>query len=187
MNIQLPGGEYTHSDIVRLKMIAAMCSGSVLDIGCGNAKIREFLPEDCRYIGIDPQPSGNGMYGDIYSLGIFEQFDTVLLLEVLEHLENPLKALELIHPLVKISGRLIISVPNPYNTDQIASVMHNDTNIENTNHIAMFGDNEIRSLCTDAGFHTVIPVRFYTKIPGLNWLSPIRSRFGEWSIYEVKP
>jgi SAM-dependent methyltransferase len=186
MNIQLPGGEYTSSDITRLKMIGKMCSGSVLDIGCGNGKVKDYLPETCTYSGIDIVPSGNGSYGDVYTLNDAPLcFDTVLLLEVLEHLERPLEALERIRPLIK--GKLIISVPNPYNLDQIASVIHNDTNIENSNHIAMFGDNEIRSLCSDAGYPSVVPIRFYTKVPGLNWLSPIRSRFGEWSIYEVRP
>lgn len=183
MTVQEPGGEYTISDIIRLKMIAGMCKGSVLDVGCGEGIIREYLPEGCEYTGIDITPGTSVDYGDVYKLGLFKAFDTVLLLEVLEHLENPVLALKELRRVLK--GKLIISVPNPYNLDQIASVLHNKTNIENPNHINLFGDNEIKSLCIYAGFEVVTPIRFYTKIPGLNWLSPVKSCFGEWNIYEV--
>jgi 2-polyprenyl-3-methyl-5-hydroxy-6-metoxy-1,4-benzoquinol methylase len=185
---QLPGGEYTRNDMKRFCMIGKMCCGSVLDIGAGDGSMVKFLHESClTYKAIDPEPTKNSVRGDIYTMDTSKKYDTVLLLEVLEHLENPLKALEIIRTIINPTGKLILSVPNPYNTDQIASVLHNDINIENQNHIAMFGDNEIKSLCYHAGYSKVNPIRFYTKVPGLNWLSPIRSRFGEWSIYEVLP
>jgi len=185
MIYQEPGGEYTKGDFVRLKMIAERCEGSVLDVGCGTGKLKEFLPITCKYTGIDPNPHENCDIGDVYHLNYgYHSFDTVTLLEVLEHLEHPLDALKAIKFITK--KKLIISVPNPYNLDQIASVLHNKTNIDNPNHIALFGDNEIRSLCSNAGFDgPIISIQFYTKIPGINWLSPIRSCFGEWSIYEV--
>lgn len=181
---QEPGGEYTKGDFIRLKMVGGLCEGDVLDVGCGSGKLKDYLPKDCKYTGIDILPSGNGTYGSAYKLDYFyRSFDTVTLLEVLEHLEHPLDALVEIRRVVK--KKLILSVPNPYNLDQIASVLHNKTNIENPNHITLFGDNEIKNLCFTAGFTFVKPLRFYTKIPGLNWLSPIKSCFGEWSIYEV--
>lgn len=184
---QEPGTEYTKSDILRLKMIGGMCRGSVLDVGCGRGEIKYHLPKGCSYQGMDISPEGDEIRGDVYSYEFISTYDTVLLLEVLEHLESPMKALEIIRHLISPGGKLIISVPNPYNLDQIASVLHNDTNIENPNHISMFGDNEIRSLCKHAGFSRVTKSGFYTKIPGLNWLLPVQSRFGEWSIYEVWP
>lgn len=184
---QEPGVEYNKSDLARLTMIAGWCSGSVLDIGCGCGRIKDYLPFLCSYTGIDILPKEHGAYGDVYTYTAEKKFDTILLLEVLEHLENPLKALQVIRPLLKTSGKLILSVPNPYNLDQIASVIHNNTNIINPNHISLFGDNEIRSLCKGAGYGYVGAIRFYTKIPLINWLSPIKSRFGEWSIYWVCP
>lgn len=184
---QEAGTEYTKSDIIRLKMVGKMCRGSVLDIGCGRGEIKKHLPCGCTYQGMDISPEGDEICGDIYTHEFVSTYDTVLLLEVLEHLESPYKALDLIHHLISPGGRLIISVPNPYNLDQIASVANNDTNIRNPNHIALFGDNEIWSLVTHAGYCRMKKHRFYTKVPGLNWLSPIRSRFGEWNIYEVWP
>lgn len=181
---QEAGGEYNRGDYLRLKMVADLCVGSVLDVGCGSGKLKDYLLKDCIYNGIDILPSGHGTYGSAYKLNYSNrEFNTVTLLEVLEHLEHPLDALIEIRRVAK--DKLILSVPNPFNLDQIASVIHNKTNIENPNHITLFGDNEIRNLCFGAGFTFVRPIRFYTKIPGLNWLSPIKSCFGEWSIYEV--
>lgn len=186
---QLPGGSYTKNDIIRFKMIARMCQGSVLDVGCGSGELRKYLPKECTYTGVDANPGEGLIKGSVYTLctnfSFGSSFDTVTLLEVLEHLEHPLEALMQTRYMLKNGGRLIISVPNPFNTDQIASVFRNGYNILNPNHVTLFGDNEINNLCRFAGFATVRPVRFYTKIPGLNWLSPIKSCFGEWSIYEV--
>jgi SAM-dependent methyltransferase len=169
---------------VRFKEIADLCKGTVLDIGCGECELKKYLPGDCQYTGVDLAPSEHVIQGSAYKLDFNDRsFDTTLLLNVLEHLENPLLALTEIRRVTK--GQLILCVPNPFNTDQIASILHNGINIENTNHINLFGDNEIRNLCFNAGFDNVRPVRFYTKVPGLNWLSPIRSCFGQWAIYVV--
>jgi SAM-dependent methyltransferase len=184
MTYQEPGGEYTRGDFARLKMIAGMCHRSVLDVGAGKGFLRLFLPETISYVGIDENPSDEVKIGSVYNTGFHDRsFDTVVLSEVLEHLERPLDAL--IEMRRVTIGKLIISVPNPYNLDQIASVFRNGYNIQNPNHINLFGDNEIRSLCCAAGFNNVQMIPFYTKIPLLNWLSPIKSHFGEWSIYEV--
>lgn len=184
MVYQEPGVKYTRSDLIRLKFIAKLCSGNVLDVGCGSGELRKYLPEGTEYIGVDTEPSGKCYYGSAYSLFFKNKsFDTVVLSEILEHLENPLQVLEEVKRITR--DKVIISVPNPYNLDQIASVLVHQDNIYNPNHINLFGDNEIRSLCFNAGFTYFGPRRFYTKIPGLNWLSPIRSCFGEWSIYEV--
>jgi len=186
---QEPRGEYnSKSDYARFSVIGKLCKGKILDAGCGSGELKKYLPKDCNYTGIDMDPSDKWLItGSVYDLPFEDNlFDTVAILEVLEHLETPMNALREIKRVVKDGGNVIISVPNPYNLDQIASILHNDINIENINHINIFGDNEIRSMCFHAGFSLVHPVRFYTKIPGLNWLSPIRSRFGEWSIYEVR-
>ena len=165
-------------------MIGKLCVGSVLDVGCNCCELKKYLTDSHTYTGIDIAPLDIGIFGDVYAIPFPDKsFDTVALLETLEHLERPLDALKEIHRVVKI--KVIISVPNPFNLDQIASVLHNGYSCKDPDHLSMFSDNEIYNLCIAAGFTRIIPVRFYTKIPGLNWLVPIKSCFGEWSIYEV--
>lgn len=176
---QEPGTDLTSDDIERLKFSASFCFGSVLDIGCGNKALQKYLSPICTYTGIDPQ------FGDptADSLGNIpdKSFDTVVMLEVLEHLPNPVKALKEAKRVCK--WRIVLSVPNPWNLDQIASLIAHDTNIVNPNHVALFGDNEIRAICKNAGIEHVTPYRFYTRLPGFRVLLPIKSRFGEWSFY----
>ena len=183
--MQEPGVEYTKGDHLRLQMIAKLCKGTVLDVGAGDGILAEYYPKHL-YTGVDENPRGPLVkFGDAYNLHFEDwSFETVVLAEVLEHMVHPVDVLAEVGSIA--TKQIVISVPNPYNLDQIASVLHNKHNIVNVNHVAMYGDNEIRSLCRQASLgDTIIPYRTYTKIPGLNWLSPIKSMFGEWNIYVV--
>lgn len=74
----------------------------VLDIGCGPASVLEFLPSDVSYVGFDPSPgyiaAAKSQYGNrgaffagyvtAESLGTLGQFDTVLSVGVLHHLDD---------------------------------------------------------------------------------------------------
>lgn len=176
---------YDKFDTMRFKMVAKLCEGSVLDIGCRDGEFKKYLPDNL-YTGIDYNPQNlDVQYGDVYNLSYLDNtFDTVTLLEVMEHLENPIKALKEIRRVVK--KRLIISMPNPWAMNQLASLICNNRNIINSDHINLFGDGEIISLCKRAGFSIITPMRFYTNIPGINWLVPIKTVFGLWNIYRIE-
>jgi len=184
--IQLPGGPYTKDDLLRFEMIASLCKGTVLDVGAGDGKLGEYLNPGHHYTGIDETPRGPSvLVGTAYELAFEDDsFDTVVLAEVIEHLLHPAEALEQAYAVAR--HQVIVSTPNPFNTDQIASVFWNGYNIENINHIALYGDNEIRSLSHHVGFKKCTPHRFYTRVPGLRWLSPFKSVFGEWNIYVLE-
>jgi SAM-dependent methyltransferase len=184
---QEPGTPYTKDDLLRFEIIANLCKGTVLDVGAGDGKLGEYLQPGHHYTAIDESPKNSLVQkadAEDLPFGRYE-FDTVVLAEILEHLVNPIDAL--MCATWTASHQVIISVPNPFNTDQIASVLWNGYNIENPNHIAMYGDNEIRSLCNMVGgIKKVTPYRFYTRVPGLKWLSPFKSVFGEWNIYVLE-
>jgi len=181
--IQHPRGLLTKYDILRFGEIAKYCEGDVLDVGCGERKLKESLNKECTYIGIDIDMTGES-YGDVYDLPFSDNsFTTVVLSEVLEHLVYPLKALT---ELRRVSSNIVIvSIPNPYSINQLGYMLKYNTNCIDPDHIGMFGDNEMKNLCNLAGFSNIIPIRFYTYIPIINWLTPIKSSFGEWSIYKM--
>lgn len=181
---QPPNNPHIKDDAPRFELIAKLCSGSVLDVGCGVGELRNYLSDDCVYTGVDLNPVGDILEGNVYDLDFKDNsFDTVTLLEVLEHLEHPVDALNEIRRVVK--GKLILSIPNPFNLDQIASMFRHGYSCKDPDHIGFYGDNEINNICIGVGFKSVKIIPFYTRIPVIKWLSPIKSAFGEWAIYEV--
>jgi 2-polyprenyl-3-methyl-5-hydroxy-6-metoxy-1,4-benzoquinol methylase len=96
---------------------------SILDLGCGLARIAERFP-DVSYTGIDYSPvaiewsrdncsTENTLYvcsGIIeWLVGQRDNYDTVLLLEILEHVKTP--GLIVAEALMRTAKRLIVTVP----------------------------------------------------------------------------
>lgn len=100
---------------------ATPAGGAVLDIGCGNQWPRERLPATCRYVGID-HPRSAAWYGtrpavfaDAHALPFAAgSVDTVLMLDVLEHLRDPERALAEVRRVLRSEGRLVLQVPFLY-------------------------------------------------------------------------
>ncbi|MCK4624308.1 MAG: class I SAM-dependent methyltransferase [Phycisphaerae bacterium] len=90
---------------------------SVLDVGAGPAHIRRYLKPGIYYVAQDFSPEalrragGNHILSGCTRIPVAEgSFDTVLALEILEHLDAPQR---LIRECVRIASRqLIFSVPN---------------------------------------------------------------------------
>ena len=95
---------------------------SVLDIGCADRWAERVLGADCDYVGLDYPDTGSRLYSarpdvfaDAASLPFAaERFDTVLLLEVLEHLREPAAALREIGRILVGGGRILMTVPFLY-------------------------------------------------------------------------
>lgn len=81
---------------------------SALDVGCHQEEARQFLSKDCIYVGLDH------IKGDSFDGGfnIYQTFDRILCLEVLEHLQWPKKTLASIDFHLKEDGIAVISLPN---------------------------------------------------------------------------
>lgn len=93
----------------------------LLDIGAGGGGMGQALlpegPAQLVAVEIDPRAQAllRNLYGEVYSsieplLG--RQFDTILLLDVLEHMSDPFGFLQQVEKLLSPSGRIVISVPN---------------------------------------------------------------------------
>jgi len=95
--------------------------GLVLDIGSADGRAREWL-DGCEYIALDYPTTAVGMYGtrpDVFADGAAlpfadASFDTVLLLEVLEHVADARGVLAEISRVLKPGAVLLISVPFLY-------------------------------------------------------------------------
>jgi SAM-dependent methyltransferase len=111
----------------RQKYAAAYASGSILDIGCGQT-FNRFLKGDVT--GLDViQPAAipanykKFIHADARLLteNIDRCYNTIIALEVLEHIPNYISFLRSCHTLVKKDGLLILSVPNPLHYSTLLS------------------------------------------------------------------
>jgi len=87
---------------------------SVLDLGCGrNTPLREYLPKDIKYCGIDNEKGQNIKVWSMEEGLPFlknNSYDVVFAIEVLEHLENIHFVFEEIKRVAK--NEIVIALPN---------------------------------------------------------------------------
>ena len=108
--------EATRSAVLRAS------GGCVIDIGCGDRWLAEAIGKNGDYIGLDYPPTvAQGypgmpdVFGDASRLPLRDAVaDTVLLLDVLEHLRAPVAAIAEAVRILKPGGCLILQVPFLY-------------------------------------------------------------------------
>lgn len=96
-------------------------SPDILDIGCGRAQLlRALASMGCHCTGMERgnfptsgQANLHIIQQDFLQASLGEQqFDVIIIWHVLEHLSDPVKAMEKISRLLKPGGILVLSVPN---------------------------------------------------------------------------
>ncbi|MCP3929186.1 MAG: SAM-dependent methyltransferase [Bacteroidetes bacterium] len=102
---------------INLDLICNYCSGTMIDIGCGEAIYRTQVPSRViKYetLDIEQRIENVDYVASVMAMIPIEdqQFDCGLCLEVLEHIENPTKALSEIYRILKNDSVLIVSVPH---------------------------------------------------------------------------
>lgn len=112
----------------RLEAILPHIRGDVLDIGCGSAAVAGYLAKSQSYVGIEVDPvmvaelqrnrPGHTFLGrDVDNEPIDlppGQFDTILLIAVIEHLRRPEWVLGQVRDVLRPEGRVIITTPTPW-------------------------------------------------------------------------
>ena len=109
------------------EVCALLAPGSAIDVGCGTGHLllalTRRLAQPCAVTGVDysPQairraeasiPGGRWIVSDIDHLRLVERFDLVLCTEVLEHLEDPVRAVEVLESLQAPGGSIVVTVPD---------------------------------------------------------------------------
>lgn len=99
---------------------------SVLDLGCGDGRLADYLVDTVEYLGLDGSPGRIADAQDKRSGWHFRVFDLydplpltmgrgkwslICLFEVLEHLRDPIAVLDRAREVCQIDGRIIASVP----------------------------------------------------------------------------
>jgi SAM-dependent methyltransferase len=109
---------YLIHDRVLLKFSKKYFAGSLIDIGCGNKPYKTLLkPYVSSHVGIDHEhtlheKSKIDRFGTAYDIPAEDsEFDCALCTAVLEHLEEPEKALRECYRVLKRGGVAIYSVP----------------------------------------------------------------------------
>lgn len=105
----------------RLQSVAGLISGKVLDVGSGDRQLENYLGSGTRYIAVDYPPSGQRyrnlphVWGDAMHLPFRSgAVDSLVMLDVLEHLPDPGLALSEAARVLKSHGILVASVPFLY-------------------------------------------------------------------------
>lgn len=91
-------------------------NGNVLDVGAGSYNfVKDTFSNSCNYKSFEKHFQTD-INGDVMELDkyILDKQDLIIMLEVLEHIEDPFKAIEQIHMNLKKGGYLILSVPFNY-------------------------------------------------------------------------
>lgn len=102
---------------VSLPMALTHLRGRVLDVGCGDMPFRaELEPRVMAYDGLDPFPRSTRVryVADAQDMSVIADgaYDSVLCLEVLEHVPDPFQAMAEIGRILAPGGTLVLSVPH---------------------------------------------------------------------------
>lgn len=143
----------------------------VLDVGTSTGYLAEALVErGCSVTGIERDPEAArqaGKYcdrvivGDVESLDLGaepgeESFDVIVLGEVLQHLKNPLRALERLKPFLDAEGCVVASIPNIAHGSVRLALMQGEfryrpRGLLDNAHLKFFTRKTVEQLFEDAG------------------------------------
>lgn len=153
------------------KAVPYIVGNRILDVGCSQGEILQYIPKEVDYIGVEGNPTcydyaktlnPNHKFLNLYidghsSSGLqIPERDTVLMLAILEHLNKPLETLQNIKCYLRIGGRIIITTP--------ASCARHILKIgsklgiffrEIDEHKSYLSKKDLRHICTTAGMNVI--------------------------------
>jgi 2-polyprenyl-3-methyl-5-hydroxy-6-metoxy-1,4-benzoquinol methylase len=103
----------------RFEVVLPYLHGKILDIGCGVGALSEFISTDL-YFGVDIDDESLETARNKYPENRFEkkypenlQFDTIVLVAVIEHIKTKHSFLEDLKSMLAPNGRIVLTTPHP--------------------------------------------------------------------------
>jgi SAM-dependent methyltransferase len=140
-------------------------SGNILDIGCGfGFMLEHFDKEKFNHFGIDISehavqkakkrlPEGKFYTGDVHNgIDFAEKFDVILMINVVEHLQNPSLAIKQVYDKLNDGGILAIHLPVVNNG---LNRLTYDKLYPDKTHVYKPKTKELNQMIDDIGFKTV--------------------------------
>ena len=159
---------------LRLRILADMRPGTMLDIGSGKGHFLAAARDDgWDVMGIDLSPEAvsyararyriDVRVGDIAEVDLAERFDVLTLWHVLEHLPRPGETLVRCHSLLRPGGRLVVSVPNGASLQARLS-RANWLHLDLPRHIFHFDARSLATLLARHGFEVERKDTYYPEM-----------------------
>lgn len=111
---------------IRVRKVKRYLNGRILDIGCCSGPLVPYIPDMEGYVGIDIDSNAIRVHRErypdntLYCLDVQDsdipqdgEFDTMVAMAVLEHLERPEDFLDRYVPLVRHGGTFVFTTPTP--------------------------------------------------------------------------
>lgn len=156
----------------RTSMVLPYLKGDILDIGCGPGRNLELLKERnlpfYSYTGIEidenlvkilsvkyPDSKFHKVDLDSEKIPVNQQFDTIVLLAVIEHVFNLKFLFSQLADLLKPDGRIILTTPTPFGNDIVHRIGTSfglfDKEGGQDDHIAIFNKKRLEILGEEVG------------------------------------
>ena len=178
----------TRNDAVRAevtRLLGPRRDAAILDIGCGDGVLFPFLDGFGRVEGIEPDPavvSPDSPWRHRIELRGFDEsfapnrrYDLILMLDVLEHFEDPARALRHAAGRLTGDGRLLLTVP----AFRILWTHHDELN----RHFNRFTRKELRVLASSAGFDVLESWYMFQWL----FVAKLAARAREWAAGPSRP
>jgi SAM-dependent methyltransferase len=175
-------------DESRSEMLGYVPAGarSILDVGCGSGSFGRLLrsARAARLVGIDPVPGPTALPDpyDLRVVGLYpedvpdERFDCIVFNDVLEHMVDPWRAVEIARDRLDTPGVVIASIPNVRNAARVVRPLllngrwrYDDTGILDRSHLRFFTRASARELFERAGY----------RVERVDAINPLR--MGRWA------
>ena len=165
-----------------MPLLQKLPDATVLDVGCGTGATLKHLKEQgyCgTAVGVEMFPDcweeARDVLDEFYPSHIEGvnceccRFDLVLLLDVLEHVQEPEAVLQRIRPWLKPTGQVVVSLPNIRNQAVLRKLVlhgrwdYQDSGILDRSHLRFFTLKSARDLFRACGYHIIREHHNYDK------------------------